>query len=91
MSSFHCTGGGLAELEWNAQEGGGLNADQWFPSKKVSHNIFLKQRKLKLRRLCCFQLQWSIIGKIRLIAAADQLQEVIDAMDTAGRECIHQT
>ena len=96
MSSCCDTTGRLAELEQCTQERGGFNANQWLPCKEASHNVFLQQRELKLWSLHRLQEAWrdghvplwlgrSIIGR-RLIAAADQLQKVIDIMEAAGRE-----
>ena len=59
-----------------------FNVNQWLPGKEVSHNVFLQQTELKWR-LDCLQLHRNIIR--RLIAAANELQEVINAMDTVGR------
>ena len=74
------------KLEWYVQGGGGFNPNQWLPCEEVSYNVLLQQTKLKwsLDRL---QLHGSIIRG--LIAAPNELQEVIDAMDTAGREYTH--
>ena len=84
--SFLDTVGGLKKLEWYTQGGRGFSVNQWLPHEKVSHYVFLQQTELKLWNL---QLHESITR--RLIAAANELQEVINAMDTAGREYIQLT
>ena len=68
-------------------QGGVFNANQWLPCKEVSHNVFLQQTELKLGSLHCLWLHGNITR--RLIAAANELQEVINAMDAAGREYTH--
>jgi len=75
------------KLEWYTQGGRGFNANQWLPCEEVSHNVFLQKTDLKLWSLDCLEFH-GIITR-RLIAAANELQEVINAMDTAGRECTH--
>ena len=68
------------KLEWYTQ---GFNINQWLPCEEVSHNVLLQQTELKWS-LDCLQLHGRIT---RLIAAANELQEVTDAIDTAWREC----
>ena len=84
--SFLDTVGGLKKLEWYTQGRRGFNVNQWLPHKEVSHNVFLEKTELKWS-LHCLQLHGSITG--RLIAAANELQEVTNAMDTAVREYTH--
>lgn len=90
MSRFYATVGGLAELEWDTQEGGGLNTNQWLPRKETRHNVLLQKTELELGTLQQARLLWllnSIIHE-RLIATADQLQEVTDAMEAEVRTLI---
>ena len=93
MSGCCDTAGGLPELEESTQGGGGLSTNKWFPCKKVSHNVFLQQTQLILWSLHCLQqsrgdghmqLHGNILRR-RLIAAANQLKKVTDAMVAAGR------
>ena len=77
------------KLEWCTQEGGRLKADQWLPCKEVSHNILLQQTEAKLWSLHCLQQAWGhvllhgTINRRKLIAAADQLHKVTDAIEAA--------
>ena len=73
------------KLEWYTQGGRGFSVNQWLPCKEVSHNVLLQQTELKI--WSCLQLHGSITR--RLIAATNELQEVINAMDTAGKEYTH--
>ena len=68
------------KLEWYTQ---GFNINLWLPCEEVSHNVLLQQTELK------WSLDWLQLHRriTRLIAAANELQEVTDAIDTAGREC----
>ena len=74
------------KLEWYTQGGRGFNVNQWLPHEEVSHNVFLEKTELKWS-LDCLELHGFITR--RLIAAANELQEVTNAMDTVGRECTH--
>ena len=74
----------MIKFEWYT--GRGFNVNQWFPHEEVSHNVFLEKTELKWS-LHCLQLHGSLTS--RLIAAANELQEVMNAMDTAGREYTH--
>ena len=60
-----------------------VSTDQWLPCKEASHNVLLQEIKVKLWSLW---LHESITGKRKLIAAANKLQKVIDAMEAAGRD-----
>ena len=77
------------KLEWCTQEGGRLNTDQWLPCKEVSHNVLLQQTEAKLWSLHCLQQAWGhvllhrTINGRKLIAAADQLHKVTDAIEAA--------
>ena len=71
----------LKKLEWYTQ---GFNINLWLPCEEVSYNVLLQQTELKWS-LDCLQLHGSITR--RLVAAANELQEVTDAIDTARREC----
>lgn len=93
MSRFCDTSGGLAELEWDTQDGGGLNTNQWLPCKEARHNVLLQKTELELRTLQQARgdvLLWLLSSIIheRLIATADQLQEVTDAMEAEARTLI---
>ena len=92
MSRLCDTTGGLAELEWDTQDGGGLNTNQWLPCKEAKHNVLLQKTELELWTLqvrgdVLLWLPSSIIHE-RLIATADQLQEVTDTMEAEARTLI---
>ena len=86
MSRLCHTTGGLAELEWDTQDGGRLNTNQWLPCKEAKHNVLLQKTELELWTLLLW-LPSSIIHE-RLIATADQLQEVTDTMEAEARTLI---